>query len=281
MKITPESFALPDQSGRRWAYAGLIVGLLVSATGNVANAILVKSSAPLWLEVTFAVLWPIWTWIGIEVLIRTNWRRTLSHLLTRVSLAGLTAGVAAYASYTHLSNLMKLGGEPGLVQMLGPLAIDGTLFGCTVVLLITRKRPVLKREKPQIPMRDSESRILAEDLPIPVSPAIPAPRTPLEDSPVVPIPVSPALPFPVSPAIPAQRPSTLRGEWDVPGAVKLILEGNLNNAEIGEIVGIGRLTVQRTRRAVEAIRKDPDVEIPKDWKVPPAVIQIIRREIPR
>lgn len=82
-----------------------------------------------------------------------------------------------------------------------------------------------------------------------------------------------------APKVPNQR-TPRRTEWDVAKAVQMILDGEKDPA-VADAVGIGVKMIQRTRRAVQAIRQDPHVTIPQTWKVPAPVIQIIRTEVPR
>jgi hypothetical protein len=129
--------------GRKWAYTGLVVGGVFSLVGNVANTVLVDgATSPLFLRIPFAMVWPILTYIGIEVLTRTVWVRGVAHLSARFVLIVPVSMVAAIVSYIHLNHLLKYGGEVATVQVLGPLAIDGLVFGCTVVLLITRPEQI-------------------------------------------------------------------------------------------------------------------------------------------
>lgn len=86
------------------------------------------------------------------------------------------------------------------------------------------------------------------------------------------------LPAPVSPA-PVPRQRRTRGSWDPVKAVRLILEGDLTDAKIAETVGIGPKVIQRTRRAVDAIKVDRHVTIPREWKVSADVVDVIRREV--
>lgn len=275
--------------GRGWAYFGLILGLAGSVAGNVANTVLTTSGVHLALRVPFAVTWPLLTWVAIEVLTRTVWSRSFSHVATRVFLTGPVALVAAFVSYLHLHHLMVLSGEPGLAQAVGPLAIDGTLFGCTVALLVTRaqERAAGQTAKRQtLAERVAATRALVDDVkyavtrPAPkVDPigAVPAPvlaEVPLGPE-VLPVPVSPA---PKVPAPRSPRTPVLRGTWDVAKAVQLILDGE-KDQDVAATVGIGQKAIQRTRRALVAIRQDPQADIPPEWKVPAAVVQVIRQEL--
>jgi hypothetical protein len=264
--------------GRGWAYLGLVVGLAASVTGNVANTLLVTTQVHDGLRVPFAVLWPLLTYLAIEVLTRTQWRSGWAHVLTRAFLAGPVALVAAFVSYLHLHHLMILAGEPGLAQAVGPLAIDGTLFGCTVALLITSPARDIATERRSLAERVAAARTAVTDIrdavrvPVARGSDIGATTVPcLSDAPM-----GPEVP-PVK--IPAQRVPALRGSWDVAKAVQMILNGS-KDAVIADVVGISPKVIQRTRRAVTLLRSNPRAEVPAAWKVPPAVVEVIRREVP-
>lgn len=274
--------------GRKWAYFGLILGLAASVAGNVANTILANSPIHLGLRIPFAVLWPVLTWVAIEVLTRTIWSRTFSHIATRVFLAGPVGLVAAFVSYLHLHHLMMMAGEPGLGQAVGPLAIDGTLFGCTVALLVTRaqERASGQGERRTLAERVAAARnAVTETLEAVTAPAAPrgtdigqtpAPCLSLEElGPEVP--AQEVQPEPEAPKVPVQRkPRT--SDWSVEKAVQMILEGQ-DNGQVGQAVGISPSVVKRVRRAVAAFRtQGPSAEIPSDWKVPAPVVSHLREE---
>jgi hypothetical protein len=273
--------------GRSWAYFGLILGLAASVTGNVANTVLTTSTVHLGLRVPFAVVWPLFTWIGIEVLTRIEWERSFSHVATRVFLAGPVALVAAFVSYLHLHHLMVMAGEPGPAQAVGPIAVDATLFGCTVALLVTRarERNVTRAPRQTLAQRVSAVRSSLDATLVAVTTATPK----VDPIGAVPAPVLSAkdlgperppvqVPDP-EPKVPTQR-TPRRTEWDVAKAVQMILDGEKDPA-VAETVGIGVKMIQRTRRAVLAIRQDPHADIPQAWKVPAPVVQVIRAEVPR
>jgi hypothetical protein len=250
--------------GHGWAYAGVLLGLSASLAGNVANTVLTPSGVPVLLRVAFALLWPIFLGIGIEVLTRIEWERGWRHWAARAVLVGPVSLVAGFVSYLHLHHLMVLSGEPGLAQAFGPLAVDGTLLGCTVALLLTRVRsrqviaadpgPVQVPAVTQVPIEVPE--VPAVD---PV-PALVGPE----------VPVSPA---PVRTRVPASRGSV---SWDVDLAVKLMAEGTRTDTEIGSEVGTGYKMIQRSRRALNLLREDPGAEVPKEWKVPAVAVERIR-----
>lgn len=112
--------------------------------------------------------------------------------------------------------------------------------------------------------------------PVPVVSEVPYGPDPAPEVPAV-----PADPTPKDPArkVPSQRRS--RGQWDMEKAVQAVLEGELSDQEVAAAVGTGPKNIQRTRRAVVEIRRNPHAEIPKDWRVPAAVVAIVRREVPK
>lgn len=260
--------------GRGWAYGGLLLGLIGSITGNVASTVLAVTDIPLQLRVPFAVGWPVWTWVGIEVLTRTQWRRHWTHWIARLILMGPTTLVAASVSYLHLNHIMGLAGEPGLAQIIGPLAIDGTLFGCTVALLVTRRTYGTEQDPgTRLTLAERVSALRATAIAVKDA----ATKDALED-PKVP---DPQIPITNVPVVPRQRTSvSLRGSWDVAKVVRMVLEGH-RDTDIAAAVGVGPKQVQRVRRAVGVLMADPAAQVPAAWKVPAAAVAIIRQEVTR
>jgi hypothetical protein len=125
-------------SGQSWARFGLGFGAVLSIVGNVAHTMLVDSAVSLWLRVPFAVAWPVVLFIGIEVLVRVDWRRKFLDHLGRLVIWGPAGAVAAVVSYLHLHQLMTFTGESWFAALLGPLAIDGLMIGSTIALLAIR-----------------------------------------------------------------------------------------------------------------------------------------------
>ena len=250
--------------GHGWAYAGVALGLTASIAGNVANTVLVRSEVHLALRVCFAVIWPIFLGIGIEVLTRIRWERGWRHWGARAVLVGPMSLVSGFVSYLHLSHLLLLAGEPGPVQGFGPLAVDGTLFGCTVALLVTRRRvripaPELATlEAPRIPER------IPAELPEPVR---------IQKEAIL---VAPRIPAGPEPAPQRSRSSA----WDPVKVIRLILEGR-EGSEVMETAGIPRASFNRIHRAVKAIQEDRHAVIPAAWKVSAQTVQLIREEVAR
>jgi hypothetical protein len=232
---------------RRWAYIGILAGGVASVAGNVASTVLTESAVSLWLRVPWAVLWPVLTYIGIEVLTRTEWKRGFSHYGARAVLIGPVSLVAAFVSYLHLHHLMVVSGEPGLAQAVGPLAVDGTLFGCTVVLLITGR---LVQEKDVAAATAQASTVPAT---VPVRPPAAWEAYPLRQQPA---PTHTLLAYGPHPEIEAPAPTATRartqrnGSWDRERAAELIREGKMKDAEIGAEVGTGYKTIQRYRKFI-------------------------------
>jgi hypothetical protein len=302
--------------GHGWAYLGVILGLGASVAGNVSNTVLTPSDVHLGLRIPFAVLWPIFLGIGIEVLTRIEWERNWRTWVARALLVGPVSALSAFMSYLHLHHLMILSGEPGLAQAVGPVAIDGTLFGCTVALMVTRGRArhgavtqrqtlvdrVAAMRTTLADLKDAATKdpapalkVVPDPFPVPVSPAVEVQR-PVTSVPLVPGPLgtalSPVVPAwrvsdredwssaPVSPArVPVRRSPV--GSWDMKEAVRLVLEGVRSNQDIADQVGTGAKTVQRMRRAAVLLVSDPGAVVPAAWKVSPDVVDLIRTEVSR
>lgn len=273
--------------GHGWAYTGVIFGLIGSVAGNVANTVLVDSLVDLKLRIPFAVAWPVFIGIGIEVLTRVEWERNWRHWIARLLLMGPMTLVAGVMSWIHLNHLMKLTGEPELAQIIGPLAIDGTMFGCTVALLVTRaaSRGQDSTSRKSLAERVSAARSTISEV------AAAAKGTPAVESTEERFVAGPPLDLdrelaelvdeakPRSPKIMRTYPT--RGAWDIQKAVELIAEAELGDQAIADLVGTGMKQVQRTRRAYRHLRTDPRATVPTEWKVPAAVLDIIRREVSR
>jgi hypothetical protein len=279
----------------------VLLGLAASVAGNVANTVLTVSDVDLRLRIPFAVAWPVFVYIGIEVLTRVEWMRNWRHWIARLMLMGPMTLVAAFMSYLHLHHLMILSGEPGLAQAVGPIAIDGTLFGCTVALLVTRHVARVSTSQ------DGERKSLAERVAAArqtITDVASAAAGKAEESAPEPTPESvtaairTALPTvdaldaelaklveaeSIRPVSPPKSPRTYtpRGQWDVAKAVSMIADGEQSDSTIAELVGVGVKTIQRARRAYILLRANPTNSVPPEWKVPAAVVDVIRREVRR
>lgn len=128
---------MDNSNGRRWARFWLITALIVSVVANVTHTVLADSDITLWLRVPGAVVWPVFTFAGIEILVRVQWQRRWTHVLARGVLLA-SAIPAAVTSYEHQHALLLKMGENEFIAVIGPLAIDGLMIGCTMTLLFTR-----------------------------------------------------------------------------------------------------------------------------------------------
>lgn len=129
-----------NTDGRRWARFTLLLALFISMAGNVTHTFLAVSDISLWLRVPPAALWPVFTFLGIEVLVRIIWQPSTSHKVAR-ALVLFPAIPAAVVSYEHLYSLLLMMGEEWYIALIGPAAIDGAMIGMTIVLLTTRQMP--------------------------------------------------------------------------------------------------------------------------------------------
>lgn len=237
---------------RRWAYVGLGVGLTASITANVASVVLRGSPVPLALKVPFAVFWPILTYIAIEILSRTPWQAGWKHYGVRLVLAAPVGLVAAFVSYLHQHDLMRLGQEPGLAQGFGPLAVDGLLFGAAFVLISTK---------------ETESDVSVSQ---PVQPGIDWEREFMETS---------ALPAPVSPApaksLPTRSP---RVSWDVSRVAEMAISGE--PFSVARETGVGQSTYANISRVARLLREDPRRDLSGAGKLPSGeVVSAMRQKL--
>lgn len=128
---------IDNSNGRAWARFWLVAALVVSIIANVTHTVLADSEITLWLRVPGAVIWPAFTFAGIEIVTRIIWERRLSHYVARFAVMA-PAVAAAITSYEHQFNLLGMMGERHFIQVIGPVAIDGLMIGCTMTLLFTR-----------------------------------------------------------------------------------------------------------------------------------------------
>jgi hypothetical protein len=127
-------------SGRRWAYIGITLGGTVSIAANVAHSFIPPHDAPAGWQpqpgaVVGAIVWPVFLFIAIEILARTNWPQGVHWQILRWGGLLPVAAVAAFVSYRHLSGLLAFYGEDHLVVVLGPIAVDGLMAMATGALL--------------------------------------------------------------------------------------------------------------------------------------------------
>lgn len=162
--------AMPD-SGRAWAYLGLVAGLGVSLAANV-QAAYIDTPEPGWVALMMAGLPPGAVFIAIEVLARNQWPEGAPWRRTK-RFGTYGVGVAsAVVSYVHLVHLMVHGRRIDLgnltlaaavallVALLTPLAIDGLLGLCTGALLINRHAEVLPEPGSEVATREVRLRTI-------------------------------------------------------------------------------------------------------------------------
>ncbi|MEV7227272.1 hypothetical protein AB0M79_09655 [Polymorphospora sp. NPDC051019] len=162
-------------TGRGWAYAGAILGGVVSVAANIAHSFIAPDGAPAnWSpepgKVVSAIVWPVFLFIAIEILARTPWPSGWGWNLLRWVGLPPVALVAAFVSYRHLSGLLAHYNEETLVVWFGPLAVDGLMLMATSALLATAKK---KHYRPAEPVPAPAPATLAEAS----SPDIPASPT--------------------------------------------------------------------------------------------------------
>ena len=126
-------------NGRGWAYAGLVLGGIVSGTMNVLHSLQTPSPIQGFMVVISGLL-PVFLYVAIEVLTRVAWKRTAGHVVARVLGVLPIAGVTAYVSWMHGYGLLRYGGESMETAAAWPAAIDGLMIMSTVALLLTRTR---------------------------------------------------------------------------------------------------------------------------------------------
>jgi hypothetical protein len=127
---------------RRFGYAGVSVGLLVSVAANIAHGFVPPAGWPpgrAWAPepgaVFGAMFWPVALLLTTEILTRKRWPTGVGWLLVR--LAGLlpVAVVAAVISYQHLHGLLLHYHETRLAAAIGPLSIDGLMVMASAALI--------------------------------------------------------------------------------------------------------------------------------------------------
>lgn len=133
MDLTPEQV----KAGRRWAYVVMLTMLALSIAGNLSHTFLKNPTAGMRAQ-TYAVMWPLLVWAGVELFVRIPWRKEPVHHAVRWFGVLIPAGVAGLVSYNHLSGLLKADREDWVVYTLGPLAVDGLMLMSTLGLLLTR-----------------------------------------------------------------------------------------------------------------------------------------------
>lgn len=253
--------------GRRWARTFLALALFVSMVGNVAHTVLADSAISLWLRVPGAVVWPVFTFGGIEIIVRMIWERKWTHSLAR-NMVLFPAVPAAIVSYQHLYSLLLMMGEEHFIAYIGPAAIDGMMIGCTMALLFTRPVP---------------PEILATQLrePVTVAATVEQPAT-LELEPELDI-ALPSLAKPtgrtvtIRPRQPRARATSMEEEK----AVLMLMEGK-SAAKVHEIIPtISQTTAGRVGTVLRKLMADPTAIIPTADRVRPELVAYIREQVRR
>lgn len=266
-----------SSNGERWARGGLAFGAALSLMGNVAHTALATTDVSLWLRVPLAVAWPVALFVGIEVLVRIDWRRGFIDWLGRVLLWLPVSVVAAVVSYRHLFSLMGMAGEDSISRAVGPLAIDGLMLGCTVALLATRAaRLVEQRQEISSPVAlPAETRQEQE------TEMIVSPQEITETVAEIQQEIVSALPI-VEEQEQEKRESAARpAPEQMEKAVRALLSGE-SVAQAAEIFKVGRSTLARYGPVMRKLRDEPHADIDcKAARVNPALVAIIRHEINR
>jgi hypothetical protein len=91
------------------------------------------------LRAPLAVVWPAFLFVAVEVLVRNRDSRGPLARMGQAALLTVTVPTAI-TSFLNLHALMVKANEPGMAQLTGPLAIDGVMLGCTIMLLAVRVR---------------------------------------------------------------------------------------------------------------------------------------------
>ena len=130
--------------GRGWAYAGALLGGVVSVAANVAHSYVPPAGADTrWTPevgaVIGAVFWPLALFVAVEILTRIAWPAGGRWVWLRFVGLLPVALVAAVVSYRHLSGLLTFYGEDALTATVGPLAVDGLMVMATGALLATAR----------------------------------------------------------------------------------------------------------------------------------------------
>lgn len=267
MDLTPAQI----KAGRRWAYAAMLIMLTLSVAGNLSHTFLVNPAAGGRAQ-TYAVMWPLLVWFGVELFARIPWRNKRSHSAVRWGGVMGPALIAGIVSYNHLSGLLKADKEDWIVYTIGPLAVDGLMLMSTLGLLLTRsltEKPIQDRPmedadttdilyrariaelERQIEARDTvpfavgqgQPFTLADVLPEPVSPAAPPVPAPIAIGGVT-------LPEPTAlPDWPPVKTSGRAPKYDVAKAKAMITAGALQG-DVATTVGVNPKTIQRLRAAM-------------------------------
>jgi hypothetical protein len=164
-------------SGKGWALAGFLTGVMVSILANIARVYVRPEHAPAtWKPqpgaIGAAAFWPIALLIAIEVISRVQWPRGIVWLVLRYGGLTTVAAIAAIISYRHMSGLLTAYGESEIGAKLGPLAVDGLMVVSSGALLaiadnvrsaarageaVRLARPPMVEASPEAPAPTSET----------------------------------------------------------------------------------------------------------------------------
>jgi hypothetical protein len=258
-----------NASGRFWARLWLTTAMILSMGGNVAHACLAESDIHVALRIWPAALLPVFTFMGIEVLIRIAWERKFSWQSAR-ALSLLPAIPAAIASYEHLGSLLIMMGERTFTAWTIPGAIDGAMIAGTVVLIVTRPRPA----SPAPAARESVTEEEAD--------AIMAKRereweereaarifsANMEEAWEKEIPSAPVSPAPTRTSI-DQLSRSMAG-------VELLLAGK-SPSKVARETGAGESTVYKWRKVLHTLQQDPNAPITE--KISADLIEYMRESV--
>jgi hypothetical protein len=262
-----------NSNGRKWARFALSLALLASVGGNVLHTVLADSQISLWLRVPAAVLWPVFTFLGIEVLVRIIWERSFTHRLAR-NMVLFPAVPAAIVSYEHLYSLLGLMGERWFIQFIGPLAIDGTMIGMTMVLLFTRQLP-------PAPVAPEDSNVDAELERLSTLLEQQEHETEQIVSWTEPEPITPEAVAAATLRKPVRIITARASKPEQEKAVRLLLDGQ-GAAEVTASTGVSPATVRTYAGVMRTLRDNPNAEIGQKFQgrsVSQPLVDIIRAQM--
>ncbi|HEU4754269.1 MAG TPA: hypothetical protein VFU47_14260 [Armatimonadota bacterium] len=274
---------------RFFAWGGLVIGGGLSITANLTSVVLPvmpgkwyraadlqawralpvqegRTSAYVW-----AVAFPVLALLGVELVAHS---RQLPGWL-RFGALGAAAAVAAASSYAHIVLVLLWNRQHPIIAAFGPLAIDGVMILCSVILIGGVAAPRDKSEQDKAPV---------------LSPApVPSPAPVLSSFPVpAPVPAPVLSPAPVQQDKPERdkvsvpAPRTARTKLDTAEAVRLIQSTDWTDAEIGDKLGTSYKTIQRVRRVVRVIASGTsatDEEIAATLKLTEGFVGTVRQAV--
>ena len=257
-----------NASGRRWARFTLALALIVSVVGNVTHTVLADSTISLWLRVPAAIVWPAFTFLGIEVLVRIIWERSLTHRLVR-NMVLLPAIPAAVGSYEHLYSLLLQMAERHFIAFIGPLAIDGAMIGMTMVLLFTRSTQLVEAPVNVDAEMERLERLLAEQtFADEVQRAYEMSVETVEPEPA---------PAPLAIERKARAP---RSAWNAREVAEMAVDGH-KASDINAKLNVPLPTAYRFTKVARTLKADPRAEIFAADKVHPEHVAIMRELVSR